>query len=71
MTYALLLLLYRVWLVVGVVLLLCCLSSAVFGRRKGRVMTALKAIPMALLWPLAVLSKEGRSALFRTFPNQW
>lgn len=72
MTYAVLLLLYRVWLGVGVLLILCAVSSALFSRdRANRGRNALRALPMAVLWPLAILSREGRRALRSIFPNQW
>lgn len=72
MTYAVLLAIYRIWLGVGVLLILCSVSSALFSRdRTNRGRNALRALPMAILWPLATLSQEGRRALRSIFPTQW
>lgn len=55
---------FFLWIGGTVTLLLLILSDFIFGR--GRPATLLKRAALALVWPVAALSRPGRELLFKT-----
>jgi hypothetical protein len=54
---------FVLWIAITVVLLVTITSDFIFGRRDPRLW--LMRMGLALIWPLAALSRAGRDILFR------
>ncbi|MCS6948263.1 MAG: hypothetical protein NZM12_11660 [Steroidobacteraceae bacterium] len=55
--------LYVAWLIGAIVVFARGLSSVLFGGAGPALPRLARAVFLALLWPIAVLTREGRSAL--------
>ena len=61
--FALLELLYLVWIIGAVVVFARGLSQMLFGKDVAALTVFIRAIFMAAIWPIAMLTPEGRAAL--------
>lgn len=55
--------LYMLWLIGAVVVLSRGLSQILFGSSPAGLRQLLRAVFMAVVWPIAMLTPEGRAAL--------
>lgn len=60
-------LLYLAWIIGFITLALTATSQLLFGRSEAPVTRWLDQLGAALLWPIAMLSAEGRATIRRKF----
>lgn len=57
-------LMWRAYMLVAAIIFLNSVSMVVFNPTWGRFKRALLGMPLVLVWPIALFSKQGRAVLF-------